>query len=131
MVMNEFLFSHSTWIEQAVDDLLKKTKRNKVRGDAEESQDDNVAPSMRAVKPSRRGNDEEEEDNEEDGLFPATATLSAMETRINSDSAFHGFKNLNTTISACPFCKCRLLQFAAAVHCNEVHKTHAGKETNE
>ena len=125
--MNEFLFSHSTWIEQTVDDLLRKTKRNKVRGGAEESQDDNVAPSVKAVKPGRRGDDEEEED----GLFPETATLSAMETRINSDPALHGFKKLNTKISACPVCKCRLLQFAARIHCHEVHKTHAGEETNE
>ena len=125
--MNEFLFSHSTWSVQTVDDLLRKTKRNKVRGGAEESQDNNVAPSVAAVQPGRRGDDEEEED----ALLTESAALSATETRINSDPAFHGFKKVNTKISACPVCKCRLLQFAAQIHCHEVHKMHAGEEMNE
>ena len=127
MVMNEFLFSHSTWIEHTIDDLLRKTKRKKVRGGADESHDINVAPSVKAVKPGRRGDDEEEED----GLFPETATLSATERRINDDTDFHGFKKVDTRISACPVCKRRLLQFAAKIHVNEVHKKHAGEETNE
>ena len=140
LVMNEFLFSHSTWAVQTVDDMLRKTKRNVVRGNAKESEVNSLAPSsllndtINAGQPGRRDNDEEAEDDDEeadDGLFPATATLTEMERRINSNTAFHDFKNVDTKISACQVCKRRLLQFAAPVHCHEVHKTHAGEETNE
>ena len=79
------------------------------------------------VQPGRRGDDEEAED----GLFPITATLSAMERRINSNTAFHGFEKVDTKIAACQVCKRRLLQFAAPIHCHEVHKEHAGDQMNE
>ena len=104
-----------------------------MRGDAEESQDNNLAPSgsvddaIAAVQSGGRGDDDEAED----GLFPDTATLSAMERRINSNAAFHGFKKVDTKISACEVCKQRLLQFAAAIHCHEVHKTHADEGMDE
>ena len=80
-----------------------------------------------AVQPGTRG------DNEEavDGLFPDTATLSDMEKQINCNTAFHGFRHINTKIFACKVCKRRLLQFAAPIHCHEVHKEHAGEEMNE
>ena len=59
LVMNEFLFSHSTWMVQTVDDMLRKTKRNVVRGDAEESEDEanNLAPlgAAEPVQPSGVG----------------------------------------------------------------------------
>ena len=50
LVMNEFLFSHSTWMVQTVDAMLRKTKRNVVRRDAEESEDEdnNLAPLRQA-----------------------------------------------------------------------------------
>ena len=141
LVMNQFLFSHSTWMVQTVDAMLRKTKRNVVRGDAEESEDEenNLTPlgqdgrgggegaNPAAVHPGRRGNGEEAEDS----LFPQTVTLFAMESRLNCNSAFHGFKNVDTKISACKVCKRRLLQFAAAVHCHEIHKEHTGNEINE
>ena len=63
--------------------------------------------------------------------MPDSATLSAMEKRINADTAFHGFKKIDTKISACPVCKCRLLQFAAPIHFHEVHKMHAGEERDD
>ena len=127
MVMDEFLFSHSAWIEQSVDDLLRKTKRRKVRGDDDESRNGNIAPSVAAGR--RRGNGDDEE--EEDGLEAESKTLTATEMRINSDPAFHGFKKVSTRISACPVCNCRLLQFAAPIHRHEVHKEHAGEERDE
>ena len=37
LVMDEFLFSHSTWIVQTVDGILRKTKRNVVRDEGAES----------------------------------------------------------------------------------------------
>ena len=98
-----------------------------MRGGADESRNGDVAPSAAAVQPGRRGDDEEEED----GLLTDSATLSASETRINSDPAFHGFKKVNTKISACPVCNCRLLQFAAQIHCHEVHKMHASEKRDE
>ena len=138
--------------------MLRKTTSNVVKGDAEESKDEhnNLAPSRAAepdqpsgvgvggggngedgrnrgdgggaavVQPGQRDDDKEAED----GLFPDTAALSAVERRINSNTAFHGFKKENTKISACEICKRRLLGFAAAIHCHEVHKEHAGEETN-
>ena len=45
LVINEFLFSHSTWITETVDDMLRKTKRRKVRGEAEERENNTAAPS--------------------------------------------------------------------------------------
>ena len=141
---------------QTVDAMLRKTKRNVVRDDAEESEGDenNLAPlgdaelvqpsgvggggnvedggnrgdggGTAVVQPGQRDDDKEAED----GLFPDTAALSAVERRINSNTAFHGFKKENTKISACEICKRRLLGFAAAIHCHEVHKEHAGEETN-
>ena len=147
----------SMWMVQTVDDMRRKTKRNVVRGDAEESEDEdnNLTPSgaaepvqpsgvggggngedgggggeganPAAVHPGRRGDDEEAVD----GLFPDTATVSAMETRINCNSAFHGFKKVNTKISSCQVCIRRLLQFAAAVHCHVVHKEHTGDKMNK
>ena len=36
-----------------------------------------------------------------------------------------------TRISACKVCKRRLLQFAAPIHYDEVHKEHTGEEMNE
>ena len=142
---------------QTVDAMLRKTKRNMVRGDAEESEDEdnNLAPSGAGepVQPTGAGGGGNWEDGDgdgeganpavvhpgpcgngeeaEDSLFPNTATLSVMETRINSNSAFHGFKKVDTKISACQVCKRRFLQFAAAVNCHEVHKKHTGKEMNE
>ena len=86
-----------------------------------------MAVGLTTVQPGRRGDDEEEEDD----LLTDSATLSAMEMRINADPAFHGFKNLDTKISACQVCKRRLLQFAAPSHYNEVHRTHAGEEASE
>ena len=80
-----------------------------------------------AVHPGRCGDGKEAED----GLFPETATLSAMESRLNCNSAFHGFKHVDMKISACKVCKHRLLQFAAVVHCNEVRKEHTCEEMNE
>ena len=163
LVMDEFLFSHSTWMVQTVDDMLRKTKRNVVRGDAEdaeESEDDESVPlgAVEPVQPSGVGGGGNGEDGgvgvdggaggeganpavvqpgqhddtkeAEDGLFPDTVALSAVETRINSNTAFRGFKKVDTKISACQICKRRLLQFAAPIHCHEVHKEHAGEETN-
>ena len=48
--MNEFLFSHSTLMVQTVNAMLRKTKRNVVRSDAEEKEDENnsLAPSEAA-----------------------------------------------------------------------------------
>ena len=137
--------------------MLRKTKRNVVRCNAEESKDEdnNLAPlgaakpvqlsevggrgsgedgggggegaNPAAVHSGRRGDGEEAED----GLFPETATLSAMESRINCNSAFRGFIKVDMKISPCKVCKCRLLPFAAPIHCHEVHKEHAGEETNK
>ena len=76
------------------------------------------------VQPARRGDDEEAVD----GLFPDTAALSELERQINSNTAFHGFKNVNTTLSACRICKRILLQFAVPVHCHEIHTHHVEEE---
>ena len=46
------------------------------------------------VQPGRRGDDKEEEDN----LFSDTATLSAVERRMNSNTGFYGSKMVNTMI---------------------------------
>ena len=64
---------------------------------------------------------------------PSSYLRSQREVPRDSGSAvaFHGFKKENTKISACQVCKRRLLQFAAAVHCHEVHKKHTGKEMKE
>ena len=46
-------------------------------------------------------------------------------------SCFPSLQKVDTKISACQVCKRRLLQFATAVNCHEVHKEHTGKEMNE
>ena len=98
-----------------------------VEGNGEDGGGGGVEANPAAVYPGRRGDEVEAEDD----LFPKTATLSAMETRINCNSAFHGFKRADTKISACQVCKRRLLQFVAAVHCHDVHKGYTGEEMNE
>ena len=161
LVMDEFLFSHPTWIVQTVDSILRKTKRNAMRDKGAVSENNNIAPSDSGesalgagplqptqplfngqggadedvssgevgnpavvAQPNRRG----DEDEAVDGLFPNTAALSDLERQINSNTAFHGLRNINTKIAPCHICKCRLLQFAQNVHCHEVHTEHALEE---
>ena len=52
MVMNEFLFSHSTWIVETVDKMIEQTKRKRIKGKiAEEQERDGAdAPDLAPVK---------------------------------------------------------------------------------
>ena len=53
-----------------------------------------------------------------------TAGLTEREVNINTNTSFHTFKDVDTKIHVCPTCKCRLLSFAAGVHCHEIHTVH-------
>ena len=50
-----------------------------------------------------------------------TAGLTDREVDININTSFHTFKDVETKIHVCPTCKCRLLSFAAGVHCHKIH----------
>ena len=55
MVMNEFLFSHSTWIVETVDKMIEQTKRKRIKGKiAEEQERDGAdAPDLTPVNNPR------------------------------------------------------------------------------
>jgi len=68
--------------------------------------------------------DSDDEDNESESLDCMTAGLTEREVNINTNTSFHTFKDVDTKIHVCPTCKCRLLSFAAGVHCHEIHTVH-------
>ena len=45
LAMNEFLFSYSTWNVKTVDDVLRKTRRRRMRGVVAEIENNTLAPS--------------------------------------------------------------------------------------
>ena len=68
--------------------------------------------------------DSEDEENEGESMDCVAAGLTDREVAINTNRSFHTFKDINTKIYSCPTCKCRLLNFAAGVHCHEIHTVH-------
>ena len=77
-----------------------------------------------ASAPGRRS----DEEAEGDGSVSATAEFEAIETSINGCSGLHGYKNVDTKIAACRVCKKKILAFAMAIHCHEVHSVHHVEE---
>jgi hypothetical protein len=166
LVMDAFLYSHSTWIRETVDDILESTKRKKVsgnnkprkrrkrdkppadrgdggvdcegrdppqqpdRGDAEGVANEEGVEQAKdggASAPGPRSNEEAEGE----GGVSAAAELGAIETSINGCSDLHGCQKVDTKIVACPMCTKRILAFAMAVHCHEVHSVYHVEEGEE
>merc|ERR1711906_100048 len=69
-----------------------------------------------------------DEEAEGDGAVSATAEFEAIETAINGCSGLHGYKNVDTKIAACRVRKKKILAFAMAIHCHEVHSVHHVEE---
>ena len=139
-IVEEFLFSNSTWIVDTIDEMLGKTKRkkgtksrvrkrraNKNNGnptvdggmicEADDSKDD-----VMEGNPDEMNSDNKADEGE--SLDCVTAGLTDREVGINTNTSFHTFKDVDTKIHVCATCKCRLLSFAEAVHCHEIHTVH-------
>ena len=77
------------------------------------------------------GHDGDDEEGGGESLDCATSELTDREICINTNKSFHTFKNVDTKIHSCATCNCRLLKFAAAVHCHEIHTVHIDGEDEE
>ena len=77
------------------------------------------------------GHDGDDEEGGGESLDCATSELTDREICINTNESFHTFKNVDTKIHSCATCNCRLLKFAAAVHCHEIHTVHIDGEDEE
>lgn len=85
--------------------------------EADDSKDD-----VMEGNPDEMDSDDEADDGE--SLDCVTAGLTDREVGINTNTSFHTFKDVDTKIHVCATCKCRLLSFAEAVHCHEIHTVH-------
>ena len=68
--------------------------------------------------------DSEDKENKCESMDCVTAGLTDQEVGINTNTSFYTFKDIDTKRYSCPKYKYRLLNFAAGVHCHEIHTVH-------